>query len=335
MLRRVLLALVALAFASAAQGQPYRPGYAPGFRPGFQFLGAPLAIYDFAGGSYPAVSVSRASTGYVADLAGAYSSVAADTLRRSNLGALIEPAATNGNRNSSMQGAVPGTPGTRPNLWTTIWTPAGVTSSIVSLTTVNGVEGMVVRWQGTATNAGDNIGFAFETAGGVPAAQGQTFVPSAFFQIVAGSGANLTNPRLSLLEFNSSNAFLTNQDRSITAPSASFARASGTATTTNAATASVRSDFFWTPITGQPIDISLFVGLPGLERDRLTSPIRTTNAAVTRAADAASITIPAGASRISYTFDDGSTQQVSVSPGAYAIPTGLNRPYIARATVLP
>lgn len=56
--------------------------------------------------------------------------------------------------------------------------------------------------------------------------------------------------------------------------------------------------------------------------------INTTTVAVTRAADNVGFTIPAGISTLTYTFDDNSTQQVAVSPGAYAIPTTLNRPLI-------
>jgi hypothetical protein len=61
---------------------------------------------------------------------------------------------------------------------------------------------------------------------------------------------------------------------------------------------------------------------------RATSYIPTTTAAVTRAADNASFTIPAGVATLRYTFDDSSTQDVSVSPGSYTIPTNLNRPWI-------
>ena len=61
-----------------------------------------------------------------------------------------------------------------------------------------------------------------------------------------------------------------------------------------------------------------------------TSYIDTTTATVTRAADVLSTTIPSGVSQLIYTFDDGSTQTVSVSPGAYTVPTNLNRARIKR-----
>lgn len=56
-----------------------------------------------------------------------------------------------------------------------------------------------------------------------------------------------------------------------------------------------------------------------------SSFIPTAGSAVTRAADVLSFTIPSGVSALRYIFDDNSTQDVSVSPGAYTIPTTLNR----------
>ncbi len=61
-----------------------------------------------------------------------------------------------------------------------------------------------------------------------------------------------------------------------------------------------------------------------------TSTIQTTSSVVTRAADVLSCTIPSGVSALRYTFDDGSTQVVSVSPGAYTVPTNLTRANIQR-----
>lgn len=58
--------------------------------------------------------------------------------------------------------------------------------------------------------------------------------------------------------------------------------------------------------------------------------IPTTTASVTRSADVATITIPAGVSTIRYTFDNDTTQDVSVTAGSYTIPTSLNRTRIKR-----
>lgn len=61
---------------------------------------------------------------------------------------------------------------------------------------------------------------------------------------------------------------------------------------------------------------------------KATSYIPTTTATVLRAADSATFTIPAGIGHLTYTFDDNSTQLVTVAPGSYTIPANLNRPNI-------
>ena len=59
-----------------------------------------------------------------------------------------------------------------------------------------------------------------------------------------------------------------------------------------------------------------------------STSITTSGSTATRAADAITFTIPGGVTSITYTFDDNSTQVVSVSSGSYTIPTNLNRPQI-------
>jgi hypothetical protein len=63
-----------------------------------------------------------------------------------------------------------------------------------------------------------------------------------------------------------------------------------------------------------------------------TSYIATTAATVTRASDSAAFTIPAGTNKLIYKYDDNSTQLVTVTPGAYTIPTTLNRAWIKTIT---
>lgn len=61
-----------------------------------------------------------------------------------------------------------------------------------------------------------------------------------------------------------------------------------------------------------------------------TSYIPTSGSASTRSADVLQFTIPSGVSTLRYTFDDDTTQDVSVSAGAYTVPTNLNRAWIKR-----
>jgi hypothetical protein len=65
-----------------------------------------------------------------------------------------------------------------------------------------------------------------------------------------------------------------------------------------------------------------------------TSYIPTAAASVTRAADVCTFNIPPGVFTLRYTFDDDSTQDVSVTPGSYTIPTNLNRSRIKRIVSL-
>lgn len=61
-----------------------------------------------------------------------------------------------------------------------------------------------------------------------------------------------------------------------------------------------------------------------------SSIILTSGEVVTRAGDQLSFTIPNGINALRYVFDNGSTQDVVVSAGAYTVPTTLDRMRIAR-----
>lgn len=78
-----------------------------------------------------------------------------------------------------------------------------------------------------------------------------------------------------------------------------------------------------------PLDILVWqpqaqpAGAPG------ASPVSTAASSATRDADVVSFVIPAGVTQLTFTFDNDTTQNVAVTPGAtYQIPTNLNRRYI-------
>jgi hypothetical protein len=66
----------------------------------------------------------------------------------------------------------------------------------------------------------------------------------------------------------------------------------------------------------------------------LHTPFPLTTAIGSSAADAISLTVPAGATAGVYTFDDGSKQQVALSAGAYSIPTTLARRLIKSLKII-
>ncbi|SFG65041.1 phage head spike fiber domain-containing protein [Methylobacterium gossipiicola] len=311
MLRRVLLALIALALASVQAHAQLLPGRAPGFRPGFQFIGGAggfpasgaVLDYDFKGDRYsgPAISVSRASPAYIDDSAGNWTLVAANALRRSDKGALIEGAQTNSVRNNSMQGAVAGSPGTLPNLWVASLGSAALSRQVVGVGTLNGVDYIDLRVFGTASNSGAwlPLNLQFESAGAVAAATGQLWTISAFVQLVAGSLPS--NVQLELEELTSSNANVRYNAKLIT-PDNTFRRYEFNSTLSGGSTtAGVRPGIWiYGPTTANvPIDFTIRVGWPQLEQwssaittvGGASSPIRTTGTAATRAADAVSASL--------------------------------------------
>lgn len=58
----------------------------------------------------------------------------------------------------------------------------------------------------------------------------------------------------------------------------------------------------------------------------------TTNASASRSADAIGFIVPAVTSHLVYAFDDVSQQTLAITPGAYTVPTTLNRPRIVTVT---
>ena len=76
---------------------------------------------------------------------------------------------------------------------------------------------------------------------------------------------------------------------------------------------------------GNGTDGILLAGSQFEHGSSVSTYIPTTTASVTRSADVATITIPSGVSTIRYTFDNDTTQDVSVTAGSYTIPTNLNR----------
>jgi len=90
---------------------------------------------------------------------------------------------------------------------------------------------------------------------------------------------------------------------------------------------------------GAAIDVTLDIGLPQVEKsDVVTSPVRTTGTAATRAMDAVMVALPNGTYNITQSLDDGSIQafqSVVISGGSYTIPIPPSQRYIKRLTAYP
>lgn len=271
-----------------------------GLTPDFPFVGAALDIdfvnnIGFSGApASPAslITTTRASQAYADDQDGNWISFGNNVSRITNKGLLVEEARTNSVRNNSMQGAVAGSPGTQPTNWALLTIP-GVTRTI-SLSTVNGVDCIDVNYSGV--NSGGTIQLIqyFDQFGQGAAASGQTWASSVFLQVLQ------SDPGISSLNLNVQGNNGSTSTENLTAAIlllsqfAIMSRASGIVTLANGGTTFARMSLVGPNIVnGQSINFTLRIGWPQLELGAfVTSPIRTTNAAVARVADSILLNSP-------------------------------------------
>lgn len=236
-------------------------------------------------------SVTRASTKYVEDTSGLWTSVSANTLARSNKGVLIEESRTNSIRNNSMQGAAAGTPGTLPTNWSAS-VAGGLTRTVVGTGTANGIEYIDVRVQGTTTDTSLALSLNLDGAAVIAASVGQNWTQSAFISVTSGTLTGVSSITYSIqertagsgLNFKTSSDFKSSLSAVVSRPTF--------ATTLTDATVAFIYPAIWVASTGSgvAIDITLRIGWPQLELGAFaTSPIRTTSSSATRAADAITI----------------------------------------------
>ena len=209
------------------------------------------------------------------------------------LGLLLEGARTNGIRNNTMVGAVAGTPGTKPNRWN-FGSISGLSSSIPNVNAVNGMNYIEVRVSGT-TSSGGTFPIEFEPSNGISAANGQFWANSLYVSVVAGSTANIDDLYISTNMADSGASYLGNLKTTI-APNATLTRYTSIQTLNNASTAFVYPGInIQVNSAGKAIDITLRIAIPQIEHlsstsQTASSPILTTSAAVTRAADILTLT---------------------------------------------
>lgn len=201
---------------------------------------------------------------------------------------LLEAQATNYITNNTMQGAVVGTPGTAPNGWFFSTSIDGVSFRVAAVGVENGVEYFDLAASGTVT-AGNSAGAVTCENAVIAAASGDGWSLSVYMKLVSGSLAGMSSVAVNIL---------TKKADSTTAENLLGASLTGTALATlsrqslsrvlaDANTASVQPRIrLVTGTAGQAVNFTLRIGLPQLEKAAsVSSPIKTTNAAVTRAAD--------------------------------------------------
>jgi predicted phage tail protein len=227
---------------------------------------------------------------------------ASGALRRDAVrGALIEGTFTAQPVNSTLVGAVAGSPGTAPTGWSLTNPADGLTREIVGTGTSNGIPYIDVRWSGTSgSGVGNTTLVAYSSNTGAAAVNGQTWTGAAFYALVGGSFANVST-MFNRFRFNDSGgSAISGQltDVSVLTMTGTLARFSSTGTASNASVAFAANSLIAGFVDSSAVDFTIRIGLPTLNQGQLTSPIQTTNSgAVTRAGDVLSVPvsgIPAG-----------------------------------------
>jgi hypothetical protein len=226
----------------------------------------------------PGWSFSRTDTNGTAtalDLAGNVIQFATGVPRITNRGILVEEARTNSVTNSSMIGAVVGSPGTFPTTWTGAnWTVAGTG-------TENGLPYIDARYVGTPS------GTQFLNFGANPAASaGQAWTASVYTRLVAGSLTNVT-----ALQLTAASTGGTTASANQTVSTATLEPAVRSTVTVTAGTGATGATSYIRMTGSGAVDFTIRLYAPQLELGAFaTSPIITTGAAGTRGADAGRIT---------------------------------------------
>ncbi len=180
-------------------------------------------------------------------------------------------------RNSTMQGAVVGVPGTVPTNWGAS-NSGGLTREVAGFGTENGMSYLDLRYSGTTT--GGQVQFTPETS--TSAVQGELWTFSFFIKIISGSMGTLsTGVRSCVNEGNP--GYLTEGCGVQNTLTGQRVFLSHTRTISNAATTFATPYVKFTPATSQILDFTIRIYTPQFEKGSFaTSFIPTTNATVTR-----------------------------------------------------
>jgi hypothetical protein len=271
---------------------------------------------------------TRASDQCVPNARGVWTTAVSGVLPRSSSYLEVEPSRTNSVQNNSIQGAVAGSPGTTPTNWTVTSSAHGLTRAVIGIGTEKGIDYLDIRYFGTPTSTLFPSIYP-ESLSLITSANGQTWTGSFFLGAVAAV-TGLTSIVASVGDSPGGGA----TNSSAINLTSTLTRYSATRTISDGSNDTVWTRLVLTVTNGVPVDFTLRIGWPQLERgSSVTSPIRTTDIAVTRAANAIKLQ-RTGVGRVVFTFDDDSTQTVSnIDTGSqYMVPTNLNRPLIKRMT---
>ena len=237
---------------------------------------------------------TRPSLKWVWDRAGTLVEVPADTLAVSYDPADLSKApfavvdlepATNYVHNNTMQG---GAPGVYPTGW--VATGAGLTPTVVGVGKEDGIEYVDINWSGTSPSTGAFFLTMMPNSTFPDAAAGETWIGSAYLRIAAGSRQGVTHVQLKVGETDAAGVEVASSNSaSQINPTDERLRDQQfhlTRVFTNPETQRAAFSMRFQADGASVVNMTLRIGLPQLTRDKLARfPIKTTNGAVTRAAD--------------------------------------------------
>ncbi len=252
----------------------------------------------------PQITFTRASAGWAFDATPTLQEIAIATARfrhllsdSTSLGLVIEAAETNGIRNNTMTGASAGTPGDLPNNWS--MTLSGVTREMVDVGTTNGINTIDIKLSGTPS---DEILIFLEVNTAIDALTTETWTASDYMALIAGDLTNISQINIRQAERTEAGAAIMVNNGSDFKGSltSSLQRFDYSVTLSGGGTVAHILPIIVVGWDGSgDIDLTLRIGIPKEAQSALAlSDIKTTNAAVTRAADVATNTSPVAAKTV-------------------------------------
>ena len=246
--------------------------------PTFVSRASSATFFDSTGTLQTAASGVARSNAFLPDSAGVFRSA----------GLLLEEARTNSIRNNTMVGAVAGTPGTSPTNWGISVSNAELTSQVIGVGSESGISYIDIKISGTVT-ASRSLDVRMEELLIASASSGQVWTESIYLKQVGGSQSNIAAIYLQANTYTNVGVYVaTPWFTAVTVGSGNLSaqRFAVTGTLSGATTAYIAPFIKISTATAGAVDFTLRIGLPQLEQGAFpTSPILTSTAAATRAAD--------------------------------------------------